>query len=397
MIIILLACWFIGCSVIFFYYRNAIITSWREPVLRRPILIIESDDWGPGPSGQADTLLAIARLLINYPDSDGRRPVMSLGVVLATADGEKIRGSGEYYRKSIAVPLHVLLLDAIKDGVDAGVFTVHLHGMEHYWPPALMAASQVDESVRSWLEQAPHAATEELPPQLQSRWVDASVLPARALGIIEIREAVQEEVNAFQAIFGYPPRVVVPPTFVWNAIVEQAWSEAGVEVIVTPGRRYETRDVNGQLAGTSASIYNGQTGSNGVVYLVRNDYFEPALGHTAEQAIAALERKTRLGRPTLLETHRFNFLGSESKQVNAFAELEKLLQCALDMNADLAFLSTEKLARVLNTRDPDWVELQLTRRIHVWLTRLCESSRLRKLAWLTGWIVPGWLVWKLTG
>ena len=94
-IIILLAFWFIGCSVIFFYYRNAIVTSWREPVLRRPILIIESDDWGPDPAGQADALLAIARLLINYPDSDGRRPVMTLGVVLATADGEKIRGSGE--------------------------------------------------------------------------------------------------------------------------------------------------------------------------------------------------------------------------------------------------------------------------------------------------------------
>ena len=129
---------------------------------------------------------------------------------------------------------------------------------------------------------------------------------------------------------------------------------------------------------------------------MRNDYFEPALGHTAQQAIAALETKTRLGRPTLLETHRFNFLGSEERQTNALAELAKLLQGALDIHPDLAFMSTEKLARVLITRDPDWVELRLARRIHVWLTRLSESSRLRKLAWLSGWIVPGWLVWKLT-
>jgi hypothetical protein len=395
-IIILLACWFIGCSVIFFYYRNAIVSSWREPVLRRPILIIESDDWGPGPSGQADALLAIARLLINYPDSDGRRPVMTLGVVLATADGEKIRGSGEYHRQSIAEPLHMPLLEAINKGIDAGVFAVQLHGMEHFWPPALMAASRVDESVKAWLEQGPQSATEELPSPLQSRWVDASVLPARALSVVEIRQAVQEEVGAFQAIFGYPPRVVVPPTFVWNAIVEQAWTEAGVEVIVTPGRRYETRDATGQLAGTGASIYNGEAGRGGSVYLVRNDYFEPALGHTAQQAIAALETKTRQGRPTLLETHRFNFLGSEERQTNALAELEKLLQRALDMYPDLAFMSTEKLAGVLINRDPDWVELRLVRRIHVWLTRLGESSRLRKLAWLSGWIVPGWLVWKLT-
>jgi len=394
--LIFLVFWFVGCSVIFFYYRDDIITSWCEPVLRCPVLIIESDDWGPGPTGQADALLAIARLLIHYPDSDGRRPVMTLGVVLATADGEKIRGSGEYHRQSIAESLHSPLLEAINKGVNAGVFAVQLHGMEHFWPPALMAASQVDESVKAWLEQAPRWATEELPSPLQSRWVDASVLPARALSVVEIRQAVQEEVSVFQAIFGYPPRVAVPPTFVWNAIVEQAWAEAGVGVIVTPGRRYETCDAAGQLAGTGASIYNGQAACNGSVYLVRNDYFEPALGHTTEQAVAALETKTRLGRPTLLETHRFNFLGSEEKQTNALAELEKLLQRARDIHPDLAFLSTEKLARVLITRDPDWVELRLARRIHVWLTRLGESSRLRKLAWLSGWIVPGWLVWKLT-
>jgi len=396
MMLILFAFWFIGCSVIFFYYRNAIVSSWREPMLRRPILIIESDDWGPGPSGQTNALMAIGLLLTNYPDSDGRRPVMTLGVVLATADGQKIRGSGEYHRQSIAESLHSPLLEAINKGVDAGVFTVQLHGMEHFWPPALMAASQVDESVKAWLEQALQSATEELPSQLQSRWVDASVLPARALGVVEIRQAVQEEVSAFQAIFGYPPRVVVPPTFVWNAIVEQAWAEAGVEVIVTPGRRYETRDATGQLAGSGASIYNGQAGSNGSVYLVRNDYFEPALGHTAEQAITALEAKTRLGRPTLLETHRFNFLGSDERQTHALAELEKLLQRALDIHPDLAFMSTEKLAGILKNNDPAWVEQGLGRKLHVWLARLGEIPRLRKLAWLTGWIVPGWLVWKLT-
>jgi hypothetical protein len=27
--------------------------AWREPVLRHPVLIIESDDWGPGPAQQA--------------------------------------------------------------------------------------------------------------------------------------------------------------------------------------------------------------------------------------------------------------------------------------------------------------------------------------------------------
>ena len=393
---ILIALWVIGSSVIFLYYRNTIVMSWHEPALRRPILIIESDDWGPGPSVQSNLLVAINSLLTKYPDSSGRLPVMTLGAVLSTADGEKIRSSGEYHHQPVAASWHEPLLDAVKDGVEAGVFTVQLHGMEHYWPPALMAASHTDRSVKAWLEQAPQSVTEELPSQLQSRWVDASVLPARALSVADIRHAVQEEVSTFQAIFGYPPRVVVPPTFLWNAVVEQAWADAGVEVIVTPGSRYETRGEDGALVIGGSAIHNGQSGAGGMIYLVRNDYFEPALGHTAEQAIAALAAKTRLGRPTLLETHRFNFLGPDSGQKNTLAELEKLLQRALDMYPDLAFISTENLARVLSTRDPDWVESRLSRRIHVWLARLRESSRLRKLAWLTGWIVPGWLVWKLT-
>ena len=39
----------------------------------------------------------------------------------------------------------------------------------------------------------------------------------------------------------------------------------------------------------------------------------------------------------------------------------------------------------------------LRRRLHIWIRRLRELPRLRKLAWLTGWIVPAALVWKLTG
>ena len=223
--------------------------------------------------------------------------------------GKRIRDSGEYRRQSIAEPLYAPLLEAVNKGVDAGVFTVQLHGMEHFWPPALMTASQVDESVKAWLEQAPQSATEELPSQLQSRWVDASVLPARALSVVEINQAVQEEVSAFQAIFGYPPRVVVPPTFVWNDAVEQAWAEAGVEVIVTPGRRYETRGEKGELVGGGLPIHNGQAGRGGTVYLVRNDYFEPALGHTAEQAIERTGDQDAAGSPDLAGDTSLQFSG----------------------------------------------------------------------------------------
>ena len=167
-------------------------------------------------------------------------------------------------------------------------------------------------------------------------------------------------------------------------------------MIVTPGRRCETRDEQGRPAGAGPPLYNGHPGESGIVYLVRDVYFEPSLGHTAEQALAALAAKVRLRRPALFETHRFNFLGTEGDKDHALAELERLLQMALNSYPQLAFVSSEKLAGIMRGREPDWLERRFSHRLHVCLTRLGELSRLRKLSWLTGWIVPAALLWRLT-
>jgi hypothetical protein len=243
---------------------------------------------------------------------------------------------------------------------------------------------------------APEASTEDLPDPLQSRWIDASVLPARSLASAEVDSAVYQEIDAYQIIFGEVPRVVVPPTFIWTEGVEQAWADAGVEVVITPGRRFETRDKWGRPAAAGHPIHNGQSGAGGVLYLVRDLYFEPALGHTAAQALHSMELKTKRGRPALFETHRFNFLGQEQRRVQALVALRELLTGVVENYPQLSFLSTKKLAQILRNRDPEWVEQHLGRRLHVWLIRLGDFTRLRKLAWLSGWILPAWLLWRCT-
>ena len=395
MLLMALVLWFIATGVLVFLYGwRGIFTACREPVLRRPVLIIESDDWGAGMPAQAGALRNIADILKCFTDCDGCRPIMTLGMILATADGEKTLSRGSYHRQMISMQTHAPLLNAIRRGVEDGVFSVQLHGMEHFWPAALLAASKQDDAVNAWLTHSPEFQTEDLPSPLQSRWVDASVLPARRLSIAAVKQAAQEEVRAFEDIFGTVPMVAVPPTFVWNKEVESAWASAGVGVIVTPGCRYETRDEKGLPAGRGGAVYNGQPGENGIVYLVRDAYFEPSFGHTARQALAALSAKTSQGRPTLFETHRFNFLGTEEKF--ALDELEQLLRMSLTEFPKLAFLSSGTLATVLKNRDPEWLEMRFRRRLHIWITRLGMLPRLRKLAWITGWIVPAGLLWRLT-
>ena len=393
----ILLVWFtVTGALLVFYAWRGIVAAWREPVLKRPILIIESDDWGAGPDEQAAALKQISHLLEKFADHERRRPVMTLGMILAAADGEKTLSSGDYHRQEISSRTHGPLLEAIKSGVDAGVFSIQLHGMEHYWPPALLLASKTDKAVMDWLGGAPQLPTEKLPSALQSRWIDASVLPSRRLDANAVQQAAQEEVATFQQIFGTAPQVAVPPTFIWTEDVENAWAEAGVTVVITPGSRFESRDESGMPAGKGQPIYNGQLSGNNIVYLVRDEYFEPSLGHTAVQALGQLSAKTHLGRPTLHETHRFNFLGSEEKKNRALEELERLLSMAVKQYPDLAFLSSIKLATILKTRDPAWLELWSRRRLHIWISRLGELPRLRKLGWLTGWIVPAGLLWGLT-
>src|SRR5438132_1054380 len=242
--------WLAGiCTLLAFFYRKAFADAWAEPVLRAPVLIFESDDWGYGPVEQAQRLDRIAELLERYRDSRGAHPSMTLGVVLAGPDTDRTRADGcrTYHRVTLADPRLTSVRDAMSSGVARGVFALQLHGMEHYWPACLMHAALADEKVRDWLTRSGFPCTEELPSSLQSRWIDVRTLPSRPLPTNDVAAAAAEEIGAFAEIFGARPQVVVPSTFVWTDAVEAAWARAGVRVVVTPGVRNESRDGEGRI------------------------------------------------------------------------------------------------------------------------------------------------------
>ena len=389
--------WIAGLAVVFgILHRRALQRLWREPMLRYPVLIIESDDWGPGPSADAEALQRLAQVLGRHRDARGRPATMTLGMLLSAPDTEKIRHAGgrEYLAVSISELRFGPILAAIRRGTDEGVFSPQLHGMEHYWPDAVMKASREQESVRTWLVQDDVPRNEDLAPALQSRWIDASILPSRELQREQVVAAAVREVEAFRQVFGVKPAVVVPPTFVWTDATEAAWSDAGVRVVVTPGTRYIARDGSGRLVGTGEPLYNGETDGSGMVYVVRDDYFEPALGHRVGSALAAIEGKSHVGRPTLLETHRFNFTGPSAQKEDALREIDLLLRSAVERFPSIRFMATAELVSAMTRADSDLVEGWLVRRIKIWLARAARTRSLRKLAWLSGAILPVWLAYQ---
>ena len=384
----------IGALLLLGMYGRVLAAIWREPVLRAPVLIIESDDWGAGPRDQARQLARIGAMLDSYRDRRGKAPVMTLGIVLGVADGARMLADGlrGYYRKHLDDPEFAPIVDEMKLGVKMGVFALQLHGAEHYWPPALLAAARTIPEVAAWLAGSETPRTEGLPSSLQSRWIDAAALPSKQLLSGDAQAAALAEVESFHEVFGIVPTVAVPPTFIWNEAVETGWAKAGIQIVITPGRRYESRDSKGNPIGVGSLIVNGEGSTAGITYLVRDDYFEPARGHTAERGLAAVRNKTRVGRPTLLETHRANFLGDAMVAEQAIIELGRLIASVLQTFPDLVFTSPEQLASRMQQRDPELVERRLAVRLHIWLLRSWKLSRLRKLAFVTGVIIPGWLL-----
>jgi len=369
-------------------YRVILVRHWREPVLKYPVVIIESDDWGPGPAEQASRLVEIGAVLSRYSDRDGHPPVMTISVVLGAPDVAAIQEGGfrRYQRVTLADPRYRELLTVFQNGVRQGVFALQLHGMEHLWPPTFMRLAQQDGAVSRWLEQGDYAETETLPPAVQSRWIDGSTLPSQPLDATAIAAAVREEVMTFQEIFGSSPTVAVPPTFIWNSEVERAWAADGVQFVVTPGRRYTMRNPHGQPAGVDRLMFSGEIGEGGVSYLLRDIYFEPTFGHQAEQVLAEIRQRWRLGRPALLETHRSNFLGEASAHQHSLQELQRLLDSVLREWPQVRFMSTEELGQAYRRGDSELFEQRLPKRVHVWLRRLATIGRLQKLAWVIGGI-----------
>ncbi|MEQ1584035.1 MAG: hypothetical protein ABL875_08225 [Candidatus Nitrotoga sp.] len=396
--------WLYGVSIVWllaqvgllFVYRHTLAAYWREPVLRYPILVFESDDWGAGPLEQAQALDALRQILKGHRDQSGHYPVMTLGLILSIADTQAMSTAKnpDYIRITLDHARFGPVLVALHAGINEGVFAPQLHGLEHYWPPAVIAAARTDAPVTAWLKTNGLAYTEDLPSRLQSRWIDATSLPSQPLSETEIYTAVAEEVKVYMQIFGAKPAIAVPTTFIWSDEVERAWAAHGVRCVITPGTRYESRNMQGRPSGDGRVILNGEHGQRNVMYLVRNNYFEPKLGHLAEKGLASLSLQTQCGRPTLLETHRFNFLGNPAQSKAALAELNRLLTEARARYSELRFLSTQDIADAIADQDTSLIATTPRARIHAWLARISQISRFWKLARLTGLAVPLWLLKK---
>jgi hypothetical protein len=191
--------------------------------------------------------------------------------------------------------------------------------------------------------------------------------------------------------------VAVATTFVWTEEVEAAWAKEGIDVIITPGARYTCRDATGKPGGVDKRMVNGELSKSGQIYLVRDVYFEPMLGHKPERLMNDAKEHARLGRPCLVEMHRFNFIGAAEKCDTSLRILEAALKQVQHTFPEIRFMTSLELANAMRTKMPSVVEAKLTPRIRIWLRRIQQIRGFAKLARISGLAVPLWIIGKAAG
>ncbi|HAZ61106.1 MAG TPA: hypothetical protein DCY89_05990, partial [Gammaproteobacteria bacterium] len=71
------AAWVLTLAFLALRHGPLLRAAWREPYFLDVPVLIESDDWGPGPAWQASRLDELAALLSQQQDSVGRAAVVT--------------------------------------------------------------------------------------------------------------------------------------------------------------------------------------------------------------------------------------------------------------------------------------------------------------------------------
>ena len=78
--------WFAGgCGLLWLFHARTLIRLWREPALAAPVVIVESDDWGPGPVEDAEVLCSTRTFEGASPPLSETTKLETVNEFLATA------------------------------------------------------------------------------------------------------------------------------------------------------------------------------------------------------------------------------------------------------------------------------------------------------------------------
>ena len=316
--------------------------SWRNrrPVraffFDRPVVVLHSDDWGRlgirDRSGQAelreaglnlgrhpydfysletaDDVTALAAMLRKHTDSVGQSAQLQMNFVAANLDFRKMAAEGykTLHWRALADGLpgkwrRPGLLQAYREGVEAGLFAVGFHGRSHFCARTMQAKLQEDGVQGQLLRLLLQAQT----PYIHSRmpWVGFEYWDRTAsdwgefVSGEEQAASVGEGMRQLAKLFGRAPVSACAPGYRANASTHAAWTANGIRVAQSG----------------PAGVLAPHMEQDEMLHVARGVEIEPVMSPhvTLRHSIHRANQLIEAGLPAVVSVHSINF---QSKLAN---------------------------------------------------------------------------------
>jgi len=336
----------------------------------RPLVLLQSDDWGRvGLRDQegleqlrragialgeraydfytletADDLGALSDTLKRHHDSVGQSPSLEMNFILGNLDFPTM--SAEGFQKvrmlSLAEGLPAGwhrpgLLEAYREGIADGVFCAALHGMTHFCQAAvernLAAGGERAVLLRTlWQAGAPYIHWR-MPWIGYEYWDPEKPDDERFLSPEVQRSLIGQAVGGFAKMFATLPRSACAPGYRADDQTNRAWAQHGIRVAQNgPGRRLPPHF------------------EDGVLQVCRTIEFEPAvqMDLSVEACVRQAEGCFERGIPAIVCLHSINFHSTvRDFRSRTLQLLDEFLTVLESKHSDLLYLRDEELCEIV--------------------------------------------------
>lgn len=352
--------------------------DFRSKNITEKVLVIESDDWGSIRTKNAqcrkqlnqissdvqkdcytqldnladsEDLSALYEVLNSVKDRDGNPACITANICTANPDFDRIREGGfekfhyEPFTESIEKIHGKQVWPLWKQGMAKDMLKPQLHGREHLhalqWLAELRAGNQ-DLMKAFELESfgIPYS------PLLKQRRknLQAALDIYGMDGEEEFQKIwVEDSAELFKKIFGFHSTTFIPPAYIWHSRIDLPLKDTGVEAFQGIKLQYEPKSDNYE----KKVHFIGQK-KNGLTYLVRNAFFEPATFPKKDWvniALSGIDRAFQKKQPAIIGSHRINFIGNleESNRTQNLTMLKEILEKTKQEHPEVKFLDSSEL------------------------------------------------------
>lgn len=357
------------------------IPGWKT---KRKFVVIESDDWGSlripskdafnkllqmgirvdkDPASIYDNLATandlecLFNVLTSVKDRNGNYPILTAGTVVANPDFELIKLSGytKYYYELFTDTLkksylHEGTFDLWLQGIQNGIFRPQFHGREHLNVLKWLKDLQNDAPLaRIAFDLNTYSLSDTIDKRIKRNYLGA--FDSSLQNDLDYYETVIEEgLLLFENLFGYKSESFIPTRYTYDNRIESVLIDNNVKYM--QGIVLHLNPLDGGDKFKYSKRFVGKYSDNGLLYLMRNCFFEPSLNQNfdwVDDCLKRIEIAFLWNKPATICTHRLNFIGSfESENRNRNLKLlEELLIKIVKNFPDVEFVSSDQLGKII--------------------------------------------------